>query len=70
MVLSILFDGLLHEAGEGGEDVDGRVDLFVVELSVDEDLSLSDVSGEVGNGVGYIVVLAKLACTGIDRMGI
>lgn len=57
MVGSVLFDGFLHETGKGGEDVDGRVDLLVVELSVNEDLSLCDVSGKVGDGVGDVVVL-------------
>ena len=70
MVFSIFLYSLLHETGERREHVDGRVDLFVVELPVDEDLSLSNVASEVGDGVGDIVVLAKQQCTGIDKMGI
>ena len=37
-------DGGFHEAGEGWEDVDGRVDAFVVELAVDKDLTFGDVA--------------------------
>ena len=57
MILSILLNSLLHESGKGRQDVDGRVDLLVVELSVDEDLSLGDVAGQIGNWMGDIVVL-------------
>lgn len=47
-------DGRLHEAGEGGEDVDGGVDAAVVELAVDEDLAFGDVASEIGDGVGNV----------------
>ena len=57
MVLSVLLDSLLHESRERGKDVDGRVDLLVVQLPVDEDLALSDVASEVGNGMRDVVVL-------------
>ena len=70
MVLSVLLDGLLHEAGEGGQDVDGRVDLLVVQLPVDEDLSLRDVACQIGDGVGDVVVLSLSKSTGMERMGI
>jgi len=56
VILSILLNSLLHESGKGRQHVDGRIDLLVVELSVDEDLSLSDVAGQIGNGMGDIVV--------------
>lgn len=36
----LLTDGTLHESGERREDVDGRVDLSVVKLTVDENLTL------------------------------
>jgi hypothetical protein len=49
-----LADGGFHEAGEGGEDVDGRVDAFVVEGAVDEDLAFGDVAREIGDGVGNV----------------
>ena len=39
-----LADGGLHETGEGWKDVDGRVDALVVELTVNEDLSLRNVA--------------------------
>ena len=37
-------DGGFHEAGEGGEDVDGGIDTFVVELAVDVDLAFGDIA--------------------------
>ena len=40
-------DGGFHETGEGWEDVDRRVDTFVVELTVDEDLAFSDVACKI-----------------------
>lgn len=70
MILSVLFNGFLHETREGGEDVNRRVDLLVVELSVDEDLTFGDVAGQIGNGMGDIVVLNRALGTGMDRMGI
>lgn len=57
MVFSVLLDGLLHQTREGREDVDGWVDLFVVQLTVDEDLSFCDVASEIGNGMRDVVVL-------------
>ena len=50
----LLTDGRLHETGQGGQDVDGRVDTLVVKLTVNEDLALGDVTGKIGNGVGDI----------------
>ena len=42
-------NGGLHQTGERGKDVDRRVDALVVQLTVDEDLALSDVSCQIGN---------------------
>ena len=70
MIFSVLLDGLLHETGKGGKDVDGRIDLLVVQLSIDEDLSLGDVSSKVGNGMGDVIVLIQCEFTGIERIGI
>ena len=50
-------NGRLHQTGEGGQDVDGWVDLPVVQLSVHVDLSLGDVASEIGNGVGDVCVV-------------
>jgi hypothetical protein len=33
-------DSTLHESGQRGQDVDRRVDLSVVELTINKDLSL------------------------------
>ena len=46
----------LHESGKRGEDVDGRVDLFIVHLAVDENLAFRDVAGQVGDRVRDVVV--------------
>lgn len=70
MIFSVLLDGLLHETGEGGQDVDGRVNLLVVQLPVDEDLSFRDVASQIRDGMGDVVVLHRVKSTGIDRMGI
>lgn len=58
MILSgeSLSDGGLHESGKRWQDVDGRIDLLVVELSVNENLSLSDISGKIWNWVSDIIV--------------
>lgn len=47
-------DGGFHKAGEGGEDIDGGVDAFVVELAIDKDLAFGDVACQVGDGMGYV----------------
>mmetsp|Transcript_8763 Transcript_8763/g.12022 ORF Transcript_8763/g.12022 Transcript_8763/m.12022 type:complete len:403 (-) Transcript_8763:296-1504(-) len=49
-------DGRLHQTRQGGEHIDGRVDLPVVQGVVDKDLTLSDVASQVGNGMGDIRV--------------
>lgn len=47
-------DGRFHQTGERGQDVDWRVDTLVVQLTIDEDLSLRDVASQIGDGVGDI----------------
>ena len=37
-------DSRFHETGEGGKDIDGGIDAFVVKLTVDEDLAFRDVA--------------------------
>ena len=37
-------DGGFHKAGKGGEDVDGGIYAFVVELAVDVDLAFGDIA--------------------------
>lgn len=49
-----LADGRLHESGEGRQHVDGRVDLTVVQLTLNVDLSLSDVASEIRDGMSDI----------------
>mmetsp|Transcript_9018 Transcript_9018/g.30566 ORF Transcript_9018/g.30566 Transcript_9018/m.30566 type:complete len:578 (+) Transcript_9018:341-2074(+) len=49
-------NGRLHQAREGREHVDRRVDLAVVQLAVHVDLPLGDVAREVRDGVRDVVV--------------
>ena len=42
-------NGRFHEAGEGWEDVDGRVNALVVKLAVDVDLAFRDVPCKIRN---------------------
>ncbi len=51
-----LANGRLHQTRQGGEDVDGRIDLPVVQLTVNVDLALGDVAGQIGDGVSDVVV--------------
>ncbi len=44
-------NGGLHETGERGKDINGWVDTFVVELTVNKDLAFGDVPREVGDGM-------------------
>ena len=73
-------DGGFHETREGREDVYGWVDTFVVELTVDENLSFSDVACKIGNRMCDICnwksaysgneTLPAIPSLGIVRMGI
>lgn len=49
-----LADSRLHQTGQRRQHVDGRVDTLVGELTVNEDLTLSNVTGQVRDGVSDI----------------
>ena len=49
-----LTDGRLHQTGQRRQDVDRRADTLVVQLSVNEDLTLGDVTGQIGDGMGDV----------------
>jgi hypothetical protein len=51
-----LADGALHQAGQRWQHVDGREDLFRLKLPVQVDLALRDVSGQIWDRVGDIIV--------------
>jgi len=70
MIFSILFNSLLHETRKRRKNVDGGIDLLIVELSINEDLTFSNITGQIGNRMGDVVVLNKAIITGIDKMGI
>ena len=57
VVFSVLFNGFLHQSGQRWQDVDWRVNLFIVQLSIDEDLSFCNVASQIGNWMGDIIVL-------------
>ena len=49
-----LTNGRFHQTRQGWKDVNRRADTLVVELTVNEDLTLSNVTSQVGNRVGDI----------------
>ena len=49
-------NGRLHQSGERGQNVDWGIDLSVVELTVDVDLTLGDVAGQIRDGVSDVIV--------------
>ena len=63
----LLADGALHETGQRRQDVDRWVYLPVVQLTIDEDLALSNIPGEIGNGVGDVYRAAPRAKEASNR---
>jgi len=55
----LLSDSRLHESGKRGQDIDRGVDLLVVELTIDEDLALCDITSQIRDRVGNICGLAR-----------
>ena len=51
-----LADAVLHQTGQAGQHVDGRIDGLPVHLAVQHDLPLGDIPGQVGDGMGNVVV--------------
>uniref|UniRef100_A0A2M4D215 Putative secreted protein n=1 Tax=Anopheles darlingi TaxID=43151 RepID=A0A2M4D215_ANODA len=51
-----LTDGGLHQTRQRRQHVDRRIDLSVVQLTIDVDLTLGNVTGQIGNRMGDIVV--------------
>src|SRR5579883_1469932 len=49
-------DPVVHQAREARQGVDGRVDPLPVERAAQDQLTLRDVAGQVGDGVGDVVV--------------
>ena len=49
-------DARVHEPREGGQHVDRWEHSAPVELSTEDHLALGDVAGEIGDGVGDVVV--------------
>src|SRR5881296_1269734 len=52
----VLPDPGIHEAGQGGERIDRRVDPFPMQIPVHRDLAFRDVPGQVRDRVGPIVI--------------
>jgi hypothetical protein len=70
VILTSMLRGFLHETTERWEHIDRRIYLLIVQLPINKDLSLRDVTSKVRNGMSYIVILSRINCTGIERMGI
>ena len=51
-----LTDGTLHQTRKRRKHIDRRIDLTVVELTINENLTLRDVPGKIGDGMGDICV--------------
>jgi hypothetical protein len=49
-------DSTLHQSGERGEHIDRWVDTLLMHLSIDIDLTLSDISSKIWNWMGDIVI--------------
>jgi hypothetical protein len=56
LAVIILTNSRLHETGEGRKHIDWWVDLAIVQVSVNEDLTFSNVPGQIWDGMGNIVV--------------
>jgi hypothetical protein len=70
MIFSILFNGFLHKTRKRGKDVDRRIDLLVMERSINKNLTFCDIASKIWNGMCDIVILNILKITGIDKIGI
>jgi len=77
----LLTNSALHQTRKRRQHIDGRVDLPVVELPIDEDLALSNVTSEIRNRMcdvyaksyevnRFIKKWANIPSLGIVRMGI
>lgn len=51
-----LANGRLHESTQRWQHVDGGIDLSVVQVSVNENLTLCDIACQIGNGMGDIII--------------
>lgn len=51
-----LSNSRLHESTERWQHVDGWIDLSVVQVSIDKDLSFCDIACQIGDGMGDIII--------------
>lgn len=51
-----LTNGGFHESGQGWEHIDGWIDLPVVQVSINEDLTFGNITGKIRNWMGDIIV--------------
>mmetsp|Transcript_13236 Transcript_13236/g.27456 ORF Transcript_13236/g.27456 Transcript_13236/m.27456 type:complete len:441 (-) Transcript_13236:62-1384(-) len=49
-------NGGLHETGQGGQDVNGREDPLGMQLTIQINLSFGNVSRQIGNGMGNVII--------------
>ena len=67
---------ILHQTGKRGQYIDRRIYGLAVKLTVKNDLSFSDITGQVRNGMCNIIIwhgqdrdLCNRACTATDNTG-
>ena len=53
----LLTDGTLHQPRQRGQNIDGWIDLSVVQLTVNKDLALGNVTSQIRNRVGDIYTI-------------
>ena len=51
-----LSDAVLHETGQRRQDIDRRVNGLAIQRTIQNDLSLGDISGQVGDRMGDVIV--------------
>lgn len=49
-------NSVLHETGQGGQHVNWRIDVLLVHVLIDIDLTLGNVASEIGDGMSDIIV--------------
>src|SRR5579871_1144107 len=51
-----LSNAVTHQAGQRGQDIYRRIDSSAIEITLQDNLALGDVSGQVRNRMGYVVI--------------
>ena len=57
MIFSIFLNSFLHQSGQRRKNVNWRINLLIMKLSINKDLAFSNVASKIWNWMGDIVVL-------------